>query len=131
MHQFLLRSVVADNNTLDDVLLARLKHRDHFQGARHELFAEATCLRAGFTVEHENERDGTRKHVEFVAVHKATGQRLSVEAKSKLYNVSYVLSGYGTSGKRFGTPPASRIGPHISQGTVSAARGRSPWRWVL
>jgi hypothetical protein len=75
--------VVADNNTLDDVLLARLRHRDQFQGARHELFAEATCLRAGFTIEHENERDGTRRHVEFVGVHKATGQRLSVEAKSK------------------------------------------------
>src|ERR1035437_4564722 len=74
---------VADNNRLDGVLLSRLKHRDQFQGARHELFAEATCLRAGFSIEHENEKDPSKRHVEFVATFKATGQKLSVEAKSK------------------------------------------------
>ena len=41
---------VDDNGLLDDHLLARLKHRDQFQGAMHELFAQATCLRAGFTI---------------------------------------------------------------------------------
>jgi hypothetical protein len=75
--------IVADNGGLDDALLHRLKNREHFQGARHELFAEATCLRAGFSIEHENEKDGTRRHAEFIARHKATGQLLSVEAKSK------------------------------------------------
>jgi uncharacterized protein YchJ len=75
--------VVADNNRLDDTLLARLKHPDQFQGARHELFAEATCLRAGFTVQHEDETDPTRRHVEFVATFKPTGHKVSVEAKSK------------------------------------------------
>jgi len=74
---------VADNGGLDDLLLQRLKNREHFQGARHELFAEATCLRAGFTIEHENERDRAHRHAEFTATHKATGQQLSVEAKSK------------------------------------------------
>jgi hypothetical protein len=68
---------------LDEALLARLKHREQFQGARHELFAEATCYRAGFAVQHENERDGTRRHAEFSAKHTRTGQMLSVEAKSK------------------------------------------------
>lgn len=75
--------IVDDNSLLDGVLLERLKHRDQFQGALHELFAEATCLRAGFTVTRENERDGTRRHVEFLAVHKATGQHVLVEAKSR------------------------------------------------
>jgi hypothetical protein len=75
--------VVADNNRLDDVLLARLKHPEQFQGARHELFAEATCLRAGFAVEHEDETDRGHRHVEFVATFKETGHRFSVEAKSK------------------------------------------------
>jgi len=74
---------VEDNGTLDDSLLDRLRNREQFQGARHELFAEATCLRAGFTIEHENERDGTRRHAEFSARHNRTGQMLSVEAKSK------------------------------------------------
>lgn len=75
--------VVHDNGRLDDELLRRLKLIDQFQGARHELFAEATCLRAGFSIEHENEKDRTIRHAEFTATHKETGQKVSVEAKSK------------------------------------------------
>jgi len=75
--------VVENNGRLDDELLRRLKHRDHFQGARHEVFAEATCLRAGYTVKHEDETDRSKRHVEFTAIHKATRQKISVEAKSK------------------------------------------------
>jgi SEC-C motif-containing protein len=75
--------IVADNSRLDDLLLHRLKNRELFQGARHELFAEATCLRGGFTIEPEDEQDGSRRHAEFMAMHKSTGQRISVEAKSK------------------------------------------------
>jgi hypothetical protein len=74
---------VDDNGLLNDALLTRLKHRDQFQGAMHELFAEATCLRAGFTIIRENEKDPDRRHVEFVAVHKVTGQHILVEAKSR------------------------------------------------
>lgn len=74
---------VEDNGRLDENVLTRLRHPDQFQGARHELFAEASCLRAGFGIEHENERDPTKRHAEFVATHKETGQKISVEAKSK------------------------------------------------
>jgi hypothetical protein len=74
--------VVDDNGGLDDEFLQRLKNRELFQGARHELFAEATCYRAGFTVEHENEKDGSSRHAEFTVRHAATGQLLSIEAKS-------------------------------------------------
>jgi hypothetical protein len=74
---------VDDNSLLSDDLICRLKHRDQFQGALHELFAGATCLRAGFTVTRENEKDPSRQHAEFVAVHKSTGQHLLVEAKSR------------------------------------------------
>lgn len=75
--------VVSHVDGLDDLLLNRLKTTELFQGARHELFAEATCIRAGFTIEREDEQDGSRRHAEFTALHKATGQRISVEAKSK------------------------------------------------
>jgi hypothetical protein len=76
--------VVADNGGLDEELLRRLKISDQFLGARQELFAEATCLRAGCTIIHEDERDGTTgRHVEFTAIHKATGERLSIEAKCR------------------------------------------------
>jgi hypothetical protein len=74
---------VDDNTILDDDLLSRLRHRDQFQGALHELFAEATCLRAGYSIIRENEKDPSRRHTEFVAVHKATGQHILVEAKSR------------------------------------------------
>jgi hypothetical protein len=75
--------VVHDNGGLDEDLLQRLKSPAQFQGARHELFAEATCYRAGFTVQHENERDVSTRHTEFTATHTATGQKVSVEAKSR------------------------------------------------
>ena len=74
---------VQDNGRLDARLIERLKDCGQFQGARHELFAEATCLRAGFTIEHEDETDRSTRHAEFTATHKATGQKVSVEAKSK------------------------------------------------
>jgi hypothetical protein len=75
--------IVAHNGRLDSRLVERLKQKDQFQGARHELFAEATCLRAGFKIEHENESDRSSRHAEFTATHVATGQTISVEAKSK------------------------------------------------
>jgi hypothetical protein len=75
--------VVKDNGRLDARLLERLKNCDQFQGARHELFAEATCLRAGFEIEHEDETDGSTRHAEFTATHRFTGQKVSVEAKSR------------------------------------------------
>jgi len=74
---------IEDNGRLDDVLLQRLKHSDQFQGAWHEVFVEATCLRAGFAIEREDERDPATRHAEFTATHKATGERFSIEAKSK------------------------------------------------
>lgn len=74
---------IEDNSRFDADLLARLKNKEQFQGARHEVFVEATCLRADFSIEHEDERDGSRRHAEFTAKHKATGQLISVEAKSR------------------------------------------------
>jgi len=75
--------IVDDNGGIDEEWLQRLKNREMFQGARHELFAEATCYRAGFRVEHEDEKDGLTKHAEFTARHVLTGQVLSIEAKSR------------------------------------------------
>jgi hypothetical protein len=75
--------IVDDNGGIDGEWLQRLKNRDMFQGARHELFAEATCYRAGFKVEHEDEKDGLTRHAEFTARHVLTGQLLSIEAKSR------------------------------------------------
>ena len=75
--------IVAHHDGLDDLLLHRLKNCHLFQGARHELFVEATCLRGGFSIEREDEKDRRIRHTEFTALHKASGQKLSVEAKSR------------------------------------------------
>jgi hypothetical protein len=64
-------------------LLERIKNPKTFQGARHELFAISVCARAGFDIAFEDETDGTKKHAEFVATHRTTGQHITAEAKSK------------------------------------------------
>jgi hypothetical protein len=47
------------------------------------VFAEPTCLRAGFTIERDDEHDPATRHAEFTATHKAIGEKFSIEAKSK------------------------------------------------
>jgi hypothetical protein len=76
---------VAENNSqlIDLRFIQRLKHVDQFQGARHEVFAAATCIRAGFGIEVENQSDRKSRHAEFNVTHVATNLKLSVEAKSK------------------------------------------------
>lgn len=75
--------VLGDNMALREHILRRLKNKEQFQGARYELFVTATCIRAGFEIRHEDEADRSRKHAEFVAVHKKTGQQIAIEAKSR------------------------------------------------
>src|ERR1700738_1836668 len=59
------------------------KRSDDFAGALFETYAVATFLKAGFTLEFENERDGSVSHVEFVALYPKTGKRFSVEVKTR------------------------------------------------
>jgi hypothetical protein len=75
--------ILEHHNLLEPRLLHRLRHKDQYQGARHELFAAATCVRAGFDIQYENESDGLSRHTEFAAKHRHTGFSISVEAKSK------------------------------------------------
>jgi hypothetical protein len=75
--------ILQHHNLLEPRLLHRLRHKDQYQGARHELFTAATCVRAGFDIEYENESDGLSRHTEFAAKHRHTGFSISVEAKSK------------------------------------------------
>ena len=71
------------DNAIQESLISRLRNKDQFQGARHELFTAATCIRAGCKIEYENEADRTKKHAEFTATHRPTGQKILVEAKSR------------------------------------------------
>jgi hypothetical protein len=74
---------VRQHMALQASIVKRLKKNDQFQGARYELFAIATCIRAGCDIDFEDETDGSRRHVELTATHRATGQKFALEAKSR------------------------------------------------
>lgn len=64
-------------------LIARLKNKDNFQGAFFEAQVAAWLIKAGFELEFEDESDRTSKHCEFTATYTETGEKYSVEAKSR------------------------------------------------
>lgn len=75
--------ILRHHSAVQESVVRRLKHPDQFQGARHELFATATCIRAGYDITFEDETDPSRRHAEFTATHKVTRQEITVEAKSR------------------------------------------------
>jgi len=75
--------VVGDNARLQAEVIRRLRDPVHFQGARYELAVAATMVRAGFSLEFEDESDNSRRHPEFIATHRGSGARLAVEAKAR------------------------------------------------
>lgn len=75
--------LLAHNADIQGELVRRLKIKEQFQGAKYELFAAATCIRAGFDLKFEDETDRSKRHVEFIGTHRLTGQKICVEAKSR------------------------------------------------
>lgn len=74
---------LAHNAELQTKLIARLKNKDNFEGARYEVYVAATLIRAGFVIEFENEDDRSSTHCEFTATYQKTGKKFSVEAKRR------------------------------------------------
>ncbi len=68
---------------IQDRLLTRLRDRQKFQGARHEVFAASLLVMAGFELTVVDETDNKRKHPEYIAKFRRTGEEIAVEAKSK------------------------------------------------
>jgi len=64
------------NADLQEKLLARLRNNDKFWGARYEVNVAAIFVRAGFTIEFEDESDRSTSHCEFTATHKRTGRKI-------------------------------------------------------
>jgi hypothetical protein len=62
-------------------LVHRLRMYDAFQGARYEIAIAATFVRCGFEIEWFEEKG--KKHCEFSARHKTTGEVIAVETKSR------------------------------------------------
>ena len=76
--------VLSDHLLLQERILNRLRHSDQFSAARYELFVAAACIRAGFELTYEDEGDRSRRHVEFLAIHKTSAQKVLVEAKQSM-----------------------------------------------
>lgn len=75
--------VLRHHSLLQKRLIQRLKDGKQFQGVRYEIFVIASFIKAGFDIEFEDESDRTKSHCEFVATHKTSGNKYSVEAKSR------------------------------------------------
>lgn len=71
------------NAELQSRLIARLKDIKQFQGAYYELLVANCLIRAGFSLELEDEKDQETKHCEFSARSEKTGKRYWVEAKMR------------------------------------------------
>jgi hypothetical protein len=71
------------NVEIQNRLLERLRDIRSFAGARYEVFAAATLVRAGFELEFENEDFRGSTHCEFTATSRRTGKRFSVECKRR------------------------------------------------
>jgi hypothetical protein len=75
--------IAHNGEDIQTALIARLKERNGFQGAFFETQVAAWLINAGFELEFEDESDRTSTHCEFTATHIATGEKFSVEAKSR------------------------------------------------
>lgn len=75
--------VLRDNASFQKKLLKRLRFKDQFYGARYEMFVAASFVKGGFEVFYEDESDPSKKHPEFFAKHKVTGELIAVEAKKR------------------------------------------------
>ena len=68
---------------VQQLLINRIKCPQNFPGALFEVRVAAALLRAGFTLQHEDESDRRSTHVEFIATHAAFGAVYTVEAKRR------------------------------------------------
>ncbi len=80
--------VAHNGKDIQTCLIARLKNIDNFQGAFYETQVAAWLIKSGFELEFEDESDRTSKHCEFTATYLATGEKYSVEAKSRQLETS-------------------------------------------
>lgn len=74
--------VLRHHSLLQKRLIERLKNKDQFQGARYELYVTTSFVKADFDIEFEDETNRASSHCEFLATHKQTKNKYSVEAKS-------------------------------------------------
>jgi hypothetical protein len=68
---------------LPHLMVKRLRNYREFQGVRYEIAVAAMIARAGFDIEFFDKKFKAETQCEFIAVHKETGIKIGVEAKSR------------------------------------------------
>lgn len=101
------------NVELQQLLVARLKNREQFQGAYYELIVANCLIRAGFNLALEDETDKSSKHCEFSAVSSRTGKKYWVEAKMR--SVSGLLGKTNADGGKPNSKPTSALSKHLGE----------------
>ena len=110
------------NVELQERFIQRIKHLDQFQGAYYELIVANTLIRAGFTLELEDEVDDTTKHCEFSATSSVTGKKYWVEAKMRVLD-GVLGNGKNTGIKRKKNDPTSRLTAQLKDALNKPADG--------
>jgi hypothetical protein len=87
--------LIEHNKEIQNHLINRLKHPEQFAGACYETFVSAMFLKAGFSIEFEDESNRDSSHCEFIATHQNTGEKYSVEAKQR--NRKSIISDRGSN----------------------------------
>jgi hypothetical protein len=75
--------LIAHNQKLEAHLIKRLKNPDQFLPAFYEACVFGALIRAGFTLEFEDESDSSTTHCEVTATFAKSGRKFSVEAKMR------------------------------------------------
>jgi hypothetical protein len=75
--------LLAHNVGIQERLVRRLKDINLFRGALYETYVAAEFIKAGFSLEIENEEDKRSTHCEFTAISRKTGRKYSIEAKAR------------------------------------------------
>jgi hypothetical protein len=75
--------LIEQNAELQKILLKRLRNSDQFRGAVSETRVAGMLVRAGFSIEFEDEGDSNATHCEYTATRQETGKTFSVEVKTK------------------------------------------------
>lgn len=75
--------LLAHNAELQRRLVKRLMNPDQFHGAYYETYVFGALIKAGFSIELEDESDGAGDHCECIARYGPSGKSYSVEAKAR------------------------------------------------
>jgi hypothetical protein len=75
--------LLAHNVKVQERLIKHLKNKKLFYGAFYETIVAANFIKAGFKLELEDEYDKSSTHCEFTAIPSKTGNKYSIEAKTR------------------------------------------------